>query len=454
MGSKRDDKPPALILCGGRGDRMKPYQDQRHKCLVAVDDGIPLYRRHVELLAKYGFRVHANVPTRWQDAFADVARGIGVKVQLWPEDGAPHGAGTSFLRFAASEPLAHALVSVCGDAWYDEEWYRQARRCIDSARIGTRDRAWVMAASLRDEPFCPGTLTANPENGYLGIVTINEDPIRTQDVPPPRLYSAGMIVYEQGFVHVMIKGLGKRLAKSVGVDLMHDAIPAALNAGARAYACAEFWRDHNLPAPPVWDVGSPSRYARYCVWEYERRSGLRLGSGAATAIETILRAGRVICAGNGGAAAVASHAVIDWQKQGMRDCHALLDVVVLTAWANDHGYAGAFGRQVRNARLMPADALVLFSGSGKSENVVEAAKVARSLGIKPTVIGVTCDARGADLPLARECDVVVRLPYPAPRGSSWTYGPIEDAMSGFVHATACAMNGLSPWKSCMAEGRE
>jgi D-sedoheptulose 7-phosphate isomerase len=106
--------------------------------------------------------------------------------------------------------------------------------------------------------------------------------------------------------------------------------------------------------------------------------------------------GQIIIAGNGGSAATASHMALDVGKSTLgRSPHlsarrlrtlALNDPgPVITAWANDHGYERVFAEQIMTV-AGPADAVVLFSVSGNSPNIVAAARAARAIGA--TVIGV------------------------------------------------------------------
>lgn len=101
--------------------------------------------------------------------------------------------------------------------------------------------------------------------------------------------------------------------------------------------------------------------------------------------------------GNGGSASTASHFVTDIAKvaggteprgPGHRfRCVALNDNVPgLTAWANDTDYSRIFAGPLR-ALAEKGDVVVAISGSGNSPNVLEAARVAREMGL--TTIGLT-----------------------------------------------------------------
>lgn len=102
----------------------------------------------------------------------------------------------------------------------------------------------------------------------------------------------------------------------------------------------------------------------------------------------------VLVCGNGGSAATASHMVNDLVKAPAEAARcrpiramALTDSApLLTAFANDLAYSQAFAKQIE-ALGRPGDLLIALSASGNSENVLEAAKTARAVGI--TVVGMT-----------------------------------------------------------------
>ena len=99
-------------------------------------------------------------------------------------------------------------------------------------------------------------------------------------------------------------------------------------------------------------------------------------------IEALAAGGMVLVAGNGGSAAEAQHftaELVGRFKLERRPLPALClnaDTAVITALGNDYGYQEVFARQVE-AFAGPDDVLVLFSTSGESPNVVEAALAAR-----------------------------------------------------------------------------
>ncbi len=86
--------------------------------------------------------------------------------------------------------------------------------------------------------------------------------------------------------------------------------------------------------------------------------------------------GIVYVIGNGGSAGIASHFCTDLLRTLEISAATLSDSNILTCFANDFGYENVYKIPLlRN--LKSKDFLVAISSSGKSPNIVEAAKVAR-----------------------------------------------------------------------------
>ena len=124
-----------------------------------------------------------------------------------------------------------------------------------------------------------------------------------------------------------------------------------------------------------------------------------------------LRGGRkVLTAGNGGSAAEAQHFVAELVGRFRRERapYAVIaltaDSAVLTALANDYGYAEIFARQVR-ALGQPGDVLLLFSTSGESANLTRAVAEGKRRGV--TTAAITGDGPNR---LAGMVDLPVRVP--------------------------------------------
>lgn len=105
---------------------------------------------------------------------------------------------------------------------------------------------------------------------------------------------------------------------------------------------------------------------------------------------------QVFFIGNGGSAAIASHMAIDYAKAGGLRAEAFNDAASLTCLANDVGYENAFAWQI-DRRASIGTAVVCISSSGRSQNILNAARAARDRGC--TV--VTLSGFDADNPLRK-----------------------------------------------------
>ena len=108
----------------------------------------------------------------------------------------------------------------------------------------------------------------------------------------------------------------------------------------------------------------------------------RVAAVAGRYAETLRAGGTIFFCGNGGSAADAQHIATEYvvRYSAVRRPLAALalttDSSLLTAAANDLGFERVFARQVE-ALCRPKDLLVLHSTSGKSPNLLAAARAAR-----------------------------------------------------------------------------
>jgi len=122
------------------------------------------------------------------------------------------------------------------------------------------------------------------------------------------------------------------------------------------------------------------------------------------------RGNKLLACGNGGSASDAEHLVAELvgryrdERRGLPAITLVAGSATVTALANDYGYERVFARQVE-ALARPGDLLFAISTSGRSLNVVEAARAARNLGC-----AVTAFTGAAEGPLAAEADIVVAAP--------------------------------------------
>jgi D-sedoheptulose 7-phosphate isomerase len=89
---------------------------------------------------------------------------------------------------------------------------------------------------------------------------------------------------------------------------------------------------------------------------------------------------KVIFAGNGASAAIASHCALDFTKQAKIRSICFNDSAFITAFANDFGYENWVEKAI-SFHGEKGDISILISSSGSSPNIVNAAKYAKDNGI-------------------------------------------------------------------------
>lgn len=125
---------------------------------------------------------------------------------------------------------------------------------------------------------------------------------------------------------------------------------------------------------------------------------------------TYKNGGKVLFCGNGGSAADAQHLAAELSGKFYFDrdplnaeaCH--VNTSFLTAVANDYSYAKAYARYVK-ATAKAGDVLIGLSTSGNSENIVNAFKTGKELGMH--LVAFTGKSGGAMKPL---CNFLLNVP--------------------------------------------
>ncbi|GAP24762.1 phosphoheptose isomerase [Gluconobacter frateurii NBRC 101659] len=151
---------------------------------------------------------------------------------------------------------------------------------------------------------------------------------------------------------------------------------------------------------------------------------------ALTITSALEKDGKLLVAGNGGSAADAQHIAGEFTARLMYDRRPLAAIALttdtsgLTAIGNDYGFDHVFSRQVL-ALGRKGDVFLGITTSGRSPNIVQALKAARSQNITTVVFtGENC----VELP---DADFVLRVP------SGWT--PLIQQMHIAAAHIVCAL---------------
>jgi D-sedoheptulose 7-phosphate isomerase len=129
-----------------------------------------------------------------------------------------------------------------------------------------------------------------------------------------------------------------------------------------------------------------SYFDRYstALFKSDVRPQIRAFRGLATEVQR--NDAKLLFAGNGASAAIASHVSVDFTKQGGIRAMNFNEADLITCFSNDFGYEHWIAKAVE-FYAKPKDAVVLISCSGRSPNVVKAAETARVKGL--TVVTFT-----------------------------------------------------------------
>lgn len=276
-----------------------------------------------------------------------------------------------------------------------------ARMVEEAAQVGaTIDRVWVCPHAPGDACACrkplPGLLQGAIEASGVSAdeTTALGDDLRDLQAAWSAGVTAALLRTGKG-QNTEAQFTGSRLAvfddlRDFADAVLSDSIPHTSRASLIAHRIFTehdaVMRESAMTLPPILD-----RMAAL-LWE-------SLSSG-----------GKVLACGNGGSAATAQHFVAELVGRFQAERRALpavalsADTMILTALANDYGYARVFARQVE-ALGAAGDVLMAFSTSGNSPNVIEAARTARAMGCK--VLAFTGKDGGL---LAAHADAIVKVP--------------------------------------------
>jgi D-sedoheptulose 7-phosphate isomerase len=156
-------------------------------------------------------------------------------------------------------------------------------------------------------------------------------------------------------------------------------------------------------------IGETIKAHKKLIEDFEQNGVEAVINAAEMIIEAYKNGGCVYICGNGGSAADAQHIAGELVGRFLRERKGLpavafsTDTSVITAIANDYGYANIFTRQTE-ALVNNGDVLWVLSTSGTSENIVSAVKLAKEKGAK-----ILAFTGRVDTPIEKMSDVCVSV---------------------------------------------
>jgi len=130
---------------------------------------------------------------------------------------------------------------------------------------------------------------------------------------------------------------------------------------------------------------------------------------------------KLIFIGNGGSASIASHIATDCLKNARIPAMAFNDSSLITCITNDLGYEHVFEKPIEML-ARKGDILFAISSSGKSKNILNAAKAAK----KKHCFSITLSGFNQNNPLRKTGNINFYLP-------SYSYGYVEISHLAICH---------------------
>ncbi len=160
--------------------------------------------------------------------------------------------------------------------------------------------------------------------------------------------------------------------------------------------------------------------------------------------KTLEREGTVYIFGNGGSSATASHYQNDFNKgisehtdKKFRFSCLNDNVATLMAVANDIGFEEVFRFQLLG-KLRPEDIIIAISGSGNSQNVINAVEYAKEQGNK--IIGLTGYSGGK---LKRLSDISLHVPVNSMQITEDIHMVFDHMIMSIFYKTMCDIEHIS-----------
>ena len=375
-----------MVLCGGRGERLRGVLPDRPKALALLR-GRPFIEWLLMALAGKGLRRIVLATGYRGDAIARAlgdGRGLGVDL-VYSQEPEPLGTGGA-VRLSASLTSTSPLLILNGDSYCRFEPAQMQRLHRERAAQAT---IWLQRHA--DAPRY-GSVELDAQGRILRFLEKGQN--------GHSLFSCGVYLIERRAIDAIPAGRA--------VSLEREVFPALAGGGLYGVVGEGTFLDIGTPeslakADTLLGVELDSLQAQAGQVEYGRAyleaglevqrrsldSCLRQLVQAANAVARSLRGGgKVMLCGNGGSAADSQHVATELvcrlsrtlQRPALAAVALTTDSSILTAYGNDFGFEGVFARQVEGLGR-PGDILIAISTSGRSANVVRAVEQARRQGI-------------------------------------------------------------------------
>ncbi len=384
----------ALILAGGLGTRLNGILVDKPKVLAPVL-GRPFITYLFDQLEQAGIR-RIILCTGYKSDQIEQAFGLqyhSVELVYSPEKEALGTAGA--LRNACSLVKSDNCLAMNGDSYVNADvnafmkWHFGSdfagslllTRVPDAGRFGTVEtdtQGKVTAFKEKQGLAVPGSINA-------GIYLFSRQLL--ESIPIDRAVS----IEREIFPEWIGRGIGGYCVEGQFIDI---GTPESLAAAESFFKSMD--KKVDLTTSPLVSLSASAedtirqhmlnsaevkkRVAEECLSQIKQASQL--------VAECLSKGNKILLCGNGGSAADSQHIAAefvsvltqDFLRPGLPAIAMTTDSSILTASANDFGFAGIFERQVQ-ALGKSGDVLIAISTSGNSENCLRALQYARQAGL-------------------------------------------------------------------------
>lgn len=386
----------AVILCGGKGERLRPVLSDRPKALAEVA-GRPFLEWLVLALANRGLR-RIVLATGFMGEAIESAMGDGRRfgVELvYSHEPEPRGTGGA-VKLAAERLRSDPVLVLNGDSYCRFQVSRMLRRHRQSRAAAT---LWLQGVP---DPARFGTVQLGDDGRVVGFV---EKASPHPDPPPQEGREKTGVLISCG-VYLLSRSLIDQIPAQGVVSLEREIFPR-LDA---IYGVVGRGLFIDIGTPQALGKADNLLQEEFRLLEVEQKQIVHaqaylneslavqrrsvdacledLINAANVAAQSLKAGGKILLCGNGGSAADCQHVATELvgrlsrslTRPAMAAIALTTDTSFLTAYANDVGFEGVFARQVEGLGR-PGDVLIGISTSGRSPNVVRAVEVARSRGM-------------------------------------------------------------------------
>lgn len=364
-----------LILCAGKGERLRPITESIPKALVKID-GIPILKRHLDILEKIPEIENIIIPVWYlgKQINSYVLENItsSKNIYIFVEEPLQGSAGACLKTLAYAGEKTPLMVINADTYYIDMTFYMKLVELYHQMQKPTS----LLALGIKET-----------KKGVKGLAIVSEDRITVFCENPTfsiegdtYLQNAGVMILNPETFHLL-----KKLQKKDKYDLGKDFLPEIVK------------KSHFEPCytGDYIDIGEIASYCelqtmtylKKLTWLIEEKIDL------SSIFEILLSAkGTIWFVANGGSLSVAQHGALDLTKAAKKKAIAISEPGIITAYSNDISFERGIATYLWHM-WKREDVVIILSTSGESENLLSIAKEAK----KERITTVALTSKGSSL---------------------------------------------------------